>query len=262
MLGTWLNDNAASKYWLVDANTYNTAIKKNDGFAFDEAIPLFKGALFASVQSLSPWLIPYDDEVSQLPEELVSLGIGLASEENPQAVSLHLQSLLIASLDGVETMFRFYDRTVLTKMLATMEQSEINTLLGCISSVAVVEDDRLIVYENNSQHEYVFTPDTWWKIKPHHLAPLYDVASHVHSIERRCWELIPNLLAMLTDVHQTISFAVHKGITRTGSPEEAEKYALIAIADESGTHLSELSQPFHLTFDELKALETIKENQA
>ena len=58
MLKSWFEEQPEHQYWLVDHKLHKLAVAQNGGFGFDGAIPVFYGAMFDSVMSLSPWLIP------------------------------------------------------------------------------------------------------------------------------------------------------------------------------------------------------------
>ncbi|WP_462055269.1 DUF4123 domain-containing protein, partial [Vibrio cholerae] len=87
------------------------------GIVFDGTQVVFHGETFAPVMSLSPWLIPVSDKVLELSDELLQQGIFLTSHSSTSELLSHLQSLLIAALEGEEVLFRFYDRQVILPML-------------------------------------------------------------------------------------------------------------------------------------------------
>ncbi|MEL7293845.1 MAG: DUF4123 domain-containing protein [Pseudomonadota bacterium] len=256
MLKNWLMTSENS-YWLVSSNTHLDAVKEH-GFGFEDSVPLFAGALFSEVKDLSPWVIPVSEAVLSLQEETLNRGIGLCSYESVEAVLAHLRSLLTASLEGEDVMFRFYDPNVVLPMLKTMDEGERANFLGNIAAMAIANDE-LAVFSNTPKPEFQPNADIWWKIQPHHLAELYSLGAHAYAIERRWWELFPELMEKMDNPTASISEALQKAID-AGYQQQAEYYVMVDVAQQTGIHISEFSLPFHLTFEELKMLQAIKES--
>ncbi|EGS69322.1 hypothetical protein VCBJG01_1454, partial [Vibrio cholerae BJG-01] len=129
MLLQWLSEQTSNVYWLADHSTFKQAVANNSGIVFDGTQVVFHGETFAPVMSLSPWLIPVSDKVLALPDELLQQGIFLTSHSSTSELLSHLQSLLIAALEGEEVLFRFYDRQVIVPMLDAMRDLERNDFL-------------------------------------------------------------------------------------------------------------------------------------
>ncbi|MFM2590150.1 DUF4123 domain-containing protein [Vibrio sp. TBV020] len=257
MLSDWLKSYESGTYWLADNHAHKCAVEIH-GFGFNDAVPLFSGPMFESTLSLSPWLIPVSNEVLSIDDKVLNLGIGLNSSAEMSDVLAHLRSLLLASYQGEDVVFRYYDKSVIGPMLSVMNQSEVNHLLGNIDEVALA-DESLNRYSNNSQEEFALKEGVWWKVQERHLKPLYNVNLHAKSIERRWWNLLPQMMERLTAPEMVISGALTRAKTKGYDPEQWEACALIEVSTKTETHLSELSQPFQLTFEELKSLEKIKE---
>ncbi|MEI8671028.1 DUF4123 domain-containing protein [Vibrio sp. SA48] len=263
MLKSWFEEQPEHQYWLVDHKLHKLAVAQNGGFGFDGAIPVFYGAMFDSVMSLSPWLIPVSASILQLPNKMVNQGLGLSSRVSENGVIAHLRSLLIAALDGEEVLFRFYDCEVILPMLGAMDEAEINQFLGNINQLVVIEhheEDALITFTNTSRAEFTLKQEIWWKMLPHHLAPLYNINVHAHSLERRWWELLPHLLQRLEAPQQIILAALQSALNKQHNHDVAEQHALVAIVTATDAALDDVSHHLHLTSDELKELKTIKES--
>ncbi|RTZ16723.1 DUF4123 domain-containing protein [Vibrio aquaticus] len=255
MLSGWFRSCEIQTYWLADCQAHQRAVKEF-GFGFEESLPLFSGALFEQVTSLSPWLVPVSNELLDLKEETLGQGIGLASTASINSLVDHLRSLLFASFNGEEVMFRYYDNNVIEPMLRAMEEDERNRFLGNIDQLAV-SADALQCYVNGSVTSYSLQTQPWWKIQEHHLAALYNAEVHARSIERRWWNLFPQMMARLNNPQMLIVETLEKAQTQGYEPEIHEACVMVEIARRTQTQLSDLTQPFQLTFDELNTLETI-----
>jgi len=257
MLSEWFQLSEGQYYWLADTTTHQRAVKES-GFGFDDSVPLFAGPMFESAQALSPWLVPVSEQLRSVESDVLDLGIGIQSAAEFDQLIEHLRSLLLASYEGEEVMFRFYDKQVIGPMLLTMEESEVNSLLGNIDQLAVANES-LACYTNQSKVEFTLSTETWWKVQPHHLTVLYNVNTHAKSIERRWWNLFPKMMERLADPNDVILNALKKAQERGYPQDQMEACVLVEVTRQTQTHLSELSQPFHLNLEELKELETLKE---
>lgn len=247
----------SNTYWLVDSKTHKLAVKEL-GFGFDEEVPIFFGEGFASAMTLSPWLIPVTDQVTSLTEEVLEQGVLFHSKASLDGVIDHLRSLLIASLDGEEVMFRYYDKKVLLAMLQAMDESERYAFMGNIDTMIIAQQG-IHEFQNNASKPFELNLDVWWRLLPHHMDALYDVQNHAQILERRLWELIPNALAQFDSPSNVIIHALERAIERNYGKAQLESCVIIEVAKQANLHLSELSMPLRLTFDELKALQSIKE---
>ncbi len=172
MIQQWLVEQTTPVFWLLDQQAFKQVIAANNGLVFDGTQILFHGETFAPVMSLSPWLIPVSDKVLALPDELLQQGIFLTSYSSTSELLSHLQSLLIAALEGEEVLFRFYDRQVIVPMLTRMDEIEKNQFLGKINQLVVFdshEKNRLVSFTNTSDAQFTAKKTTWWVIKRHHL---------------------------------------------------------------------------------------------
>jgi hypothetical protein len=246
MLRQWLRTQERA-YWLVSSQLFRLAIKANNGLGFSDTQILFTGKAFEDVMSLSPMLIPVDDSVKSLPADILNQGIGLTSLAKASDVLRHLQSLLFASLEGEEVLFRFYDREVILPMLRGMNDQDRTSLLGNILVWALSENQQLLCYDNDRVTNYQYQKSVWWQIKPEHLVPLYSVSNHARALERRWWELLPNLLRTINDPRAVISQKLDIGLRQYGETEQAELYTLITLCQSA--HISIESIQERLRFD-------------
>lgn len=256
MLKPWLKEQQPHSFWLVCAQTHEQALMSN-GFAFEGAVPLFWGNTFKDVMTLSPWLIPVSDEVLALDDSLLNLGLGIVTTSSAITIQ-HLRSMLMSILDGEAVLFRFYDKVVIGPMLRAMMPSELQQFLGNIDCLAFV-DDELITFARNPQSDFQLKKERWWKLQPHHLESIYNTRHHAISLEKRCWQLIPDILEQLDEPLQIIASALERGIELGYPISELEACAIVELVQQSNSDFSQLLEPFRLTEQELSLLKSIKE---
>lgn len=257
MLKSWLATNSGTKFWLADNNAHKLAVAEY-GFGFEGELPLFTGPEFQSVQAFSPWLVPVSEGLLQVSSEVLAQGIAISSQALATDILEHLRSLLFASFEGEEVMFRYYDLKVLSPMLLQFEENERSRFMGNIDEIAYL-DDELKMYSNNLKTSFELNRTTWWNILPHHIASLYQRETHAKSLNRRWWQLSSRMMERVENSELVILSALKRAQTNGFESSQWESCALVEIAGHANVHLSELSIPFHLTFDEVKLLEKIKE---
>ncbi|TVO31781.1 DUF4123 domain-containing protein [Vibrio algivorus] len=250
--------NQEHAYWLVSSDIHQQAIKQNHQHGFPDALALFHSESFKQVMSYSPWLIPIQPELQHVDSDTFNQGIVLVSQAPMWDIVTHLRSLLYSALDGEEVMFRFYDPKVIVPMCATFTQDEINAFLGNSQQLACIQDGQLIIYHNTTQFDYQPHSETWWKIQPQHLEPLYKVDEHAKAIVSRLWEKLPKKINALPEpiafFQAILQHALNEGINR----HKAENIALFQFSKLTDTSDIELSQALMLTHDELKELQEIE----
>lgn len=261
MLTSWFWEQKQA-YWLVSVEIYQEAIKQNNQISFMEAIPLFHGDSFKDIQGFTPWIIPIQPALHNVDQTTFEQGFVWISDVSIWDVVSHLRSLLHASLNGEEVMFRFYDPKVLASMLNTFSPDEINAWLGNIKSMAIIENGVFQIYSNTSKREYKPKKVTWWKILPHHLVPFYQTQHHAYSIERRLWEKLPNMLERIPSINTTILSLLQKAIDKGLNSDEAESVVLASLAQQTKTEHSILSASLMLNDDEMKELRKMEEVMA
>ncbi len=245
-------------YWLVSSETHKKAIKQNHQLGFSDALPLFYGESFHSVMDYSPWLIPVQSAFNNIEANTFEQGLVFVSSSSIWDVIEHLRTLLFAALEGEEVLFRFYDTKVLVPMLATFHQDEINVFLGNCQSISCVEGGILKQYTNLSQLEYKPKTSSWWRILPHHLAPLYNVKTHAQIIVNRLWEKLPRQTDLLSEPVVFFQHYLSQAIELGFSSDKAEGIALVEFSKQTNTSYQFLSQALLLTDDELDELQKIE----
>ncbi|MCE0492489.1 DUF4123 domain-containing protein [Vibrio salinus] len=258
MLNEWFNESLYSCYWLVDSQTFEMALEANNYQNFKDTFILFDNTPFEDVMDFTPKLIPVSEEVKNLPKEILNHGIGLKTEAPKTQLLEHLQSLLLAALDGEEVLFRFYDINVISPILREMEQGELEQFLGNIKSLAVFAENGLETYSNNNESQYRYQNRPWWIIKPRHLEHLYNVENHARLLERFWWEKIPVVMAELDDSLNVITQFLKQGVERYPSKEKAELFTLKQMTHLTNIPLNEVTGNLLLDEDEIDFMNEIK----
>jgi hypothetical protein len=78
-------------------------------------------------------------------------------------------------------------------------------------------------------------------------------------LEKRCWQLIPDILEQLDEPLQIIASALERGIELGYPISELEACAIVELVQQSNSDFSQLLEPFRLTEQELSLLKSIKE---
>ncbi|MDC0610750.1 DUF4123 domain-containing protein [Vibrio sp.] len=258
MLSEWFNEKVYTCYWLVDSITFQKALEANNYQSFRDTFVLFDNKPFEDVMDFTPKLIPVTKEVKNLPKEILNHGIGLKTEAPKTKLLEHLQSLLLAALDGEEVLFRFYDINVIAPMLREMEQGELEQFLGNIKSLAVFGDKGLETYSSNNESQYKYQNRPWWIIKPRHLEHLYNVENHARLLERFWWEKIPDVLAELDDSLNVITQFLKQGVERYPSKKQAELFTLKQTTYLTNISLNHVTGKLLLDKDEIDFMNEIK----
>ncbi|EKO3594132.1 DUF4123 domain-containing protein [Vibrio metschnikovii] len=262
MIQQWLVEQTTPVFWLLDQQAFKQVIAANNGLVFEGTQVVFHGEIFAPVMSLSPWLIPVSDKVLALPDELLQQGIFLTSHSSSIELLNHLQSLLIAALEGEEVLFRFYDRQVIVPMLDAMLELERNDFLGPVERLAAVKQGVFQEWGNTRSAEFIYQPAPWWKIKPYHLMPLYRTEVHAQILERRFWEKLPYVMEQLDEPQQWIKTILDEAKQANLGHDNAEYLVLNHLWKASLTTLEQLSDALHLNQQELQEIMQIREKLA
>lgn len=263
MLLQWLSEQTSNVYWLADHSTFKQAVANNSGIVFDGTQVVFHGETFAPVMALSPWLVPVSDMVSDIDYEcLLQQGIFLSCSCPSTELLSHLQSLLIAALEGEEVLFRFYDRQVIVPMLDAMRDLERNYFLGPVEKLAAVKQGVFQEWGNTRSSEFIYQPAPWWKIQPYHLMPLYRTEVHAQVLERRFWEKLPYVMEQLDEPHQWIKTILDEAKQANLGHDNAEYLVLNHLWKGSLTTLEQMSDALHLNQQELQEIMQIREKLA
>ncbi|ENM5932528.1 DUF4123 domain-containing protein [Vibrio mimicus] len=262
MIQEWLMEQQTPVFWLLEQQGFKQVIAANNGVVFDDTLVVFHGETFAPVMSLSPWLVPVTEKVLQLPDEQFQQGIFLTSNSLATELLSHLQSLLLAALEGEEVLFRYYDRQVILPMLDAMRDLERNEFLGPVEKLAAVKQGVFQEWGNTRSSEFIYQPAPWWKIQPYHLMPLYRTEVHAQVLERRFWEKLPYVMEQLDEPQQWIKTILDEAKQANLGHDNAEYLVLNHLWKASLTTLEQLSDALHLNQQELQEIMQIREKLA
>ncbi len=248
---TWINQQSTHVFWLATASAYKDAVMQIGSIT--DAHPLFYGDEFSETMPLSPWLVPITSLI-QLEDELLKQGILLCSNQPMFSIVNHLRSLLIAGLDGVEVLFRFYDPQVIIPMLGQMNEADRSKFMGNIYIWAYWHNESVTALSNPHVEKFNSAERPWWIIKPEHLEHCYNLETHGYIFERRFWHVIPDVMKQLPDatehIHNSLTFAISKSLT----PEQRELYVLADLLQRSNCDFDTQAAKFNLSFDEKQTL--------
>ncbi|TLE26781.1 DUF4123 domain-containing protein [Vibrio cholerae] len=248
MLLQWLSEQTSNVYWLADHSTFKQAVANNSGIVFDGTQVVFHGETFAPVMALSPWLVPVSDMVSDIDYECLQQGIFLSCSCPSTELLSHLQSLLIAALEGEEVLFRFYDRQVIVPMLTRMDEIEKNQFLGKINQLVVFdshEKNRLVSFTNTSDAQFTAKKATWWMIKRHHLEAHENLPLVQANLESWLWRHFPKVMNEYLIQGRDIASML---IPFLSAPEQTLTYRVLSAAIVAVVGVEQLTQPSMIEF--------------
>ncbi|MBD1557853.1 DUF4123 domain-containing protein [Vibrio sp. S9_S30] len=257
MIKDWINNHIDSNtlYWIVSSEGFDLAIRSEGIHKIEDAHTFFHESYFRDLKSLSPRMIPIRDNILSLPEDILHLGIIIASSAEYHTLIEHYSSLFHAILDGEEVLFRYHDPMVIAPMLPTMSQSDMNLFLGNAEKVAVYFEEKVTQFQNSS--EQLFQPKTspWWVMKDTHLKPLYKTAIHAKHLERHLWRFVPELIRQHDDpahqIDQYLQSTPHPQCTES----DRETYALAnLLATSKDITLKALTEKLHLSAQEVEGI--------
>jgi len=259
MMKEWVLDHSNHIYWLVTADLFKKAL--NENMPADEAIPLFCIGQFKDLMPMSPWLLP-SESLTVLNEELLQQGLLLESDYPTNEVLDHLRSLLLAGLDGEEVLFRFYDPIVIAPMLNLMQESEKYLFMGNIKTLRYCHLETTITLNNplhdcHKQHE-----EPWWVIQPEHLVNSYDLDIHCQILDRRFWNVVPEVMEANVTSNIIIKDALIYASNQQWSIDEAELYALSQLLVTSNSSIANITKKFHLSSSDATTLVKFSEVKA
>jgi len=240
-----------SGYWLVTADTYHKTVDQLG--ALEQARPLFGNQFPEQLMSLSPWLVATSSITEKEPDVLRS-GIVITTQAPSREIIAHLRSLLWASFEGDEVLFRFYDPVVITPMLKLVGERERQCFLGNSDSWSLWDGETQQRYSNISTQEFSLQQSPWWKIKEAHLTPNDDVASFAANIERRLWATLPQAMNALPQPKQFIEKVLHQCKTTQNNTEDAQLFVLSSVVKETGINVDDAALALQLSSSELEQL--------
>ncbi|WP_000613963.1 DUF4123 domain-containing protein [Vibrio mimicus] len=243
MIQEWLMEQQTPVFWLLDQQGFKQVIAANNGVVFEDTLVVFHGETFSPVMSLSPWLIPITEEVLQLPDEQLQQGLFLTSHSSATELLNHLQSLLIAALEGEEVLFRFYDRQVILPMLARMDEIEKNQFLGNINQLIALDNhkkNRLVTFANTSNTQFTALQTTWWVIKAHHLENHENLPLVQANLESWLWRHFPEMMNEHVIQGRDIASMLAPFLS---APEQTLTYRVLSAATVAVVGAEQLTQP-------------------
>lgn len=248
MIQQWLTEQETPVFWLLDQQGFKQVISANNGVVFDDTLIVFHGEIFAPVMSLSPWLVPVTETVLQLSDEQFQQGIFLTSNSSATELLSHLQSLLIAALEGEEVLFRFYHRQVIVPMLERMDEIEKNQFLGKINQLVVFdshEKNRLVSFTNTSDAQFTAKKTTWWVIKRHHLEAHENLSLVQANLESWLWRHFPKVMNEYLIQGRDIASMLAPSLS---VPEQTLTYRVLSAAIVAVVGAEQLTQPSMIEF--------------
>ena len=257
MLKKYFLESKEHCFWLVTSSVYREAIKANNKLGFDDTRVLFTGNTYSKVMPMTPVLIPVSSDVKNLPDDILNKGIGLVSDVGLDNVLLHLQSLLVAALDGEVIMFRFYDPNVITNMLASFSLDETTRFLGNVNKLIIANDESCTVYESKRKSDFELKKSPWWIIKPEHLENLYNVNNHAYILERYWWEKVPDIMENLSNPKEDIIKLIHESKNQYENDEYLELYCLYWLAQKSNITIDYIYNKLPLIESEKKFIKDL-----
>lgn len=254
----WLSPQDKSGcYWLiaqsgVDAAAEHASLPK----LMEGAMALFDMVTFDSLVSLTPWLIPMNEAIANLPANTLKQGVFLHSDADASDVAAHLRSLLLAGLDGETVLFRIYDPLVITPILLAMTTQEVHAFMGNIDTLVVSADGYTHRFNHEHADEYTLQVAPWWVIKPEHIEERYNQEQHVVILSRRLWGMFPGMMSDLDNAETSISQALDKAKLQGFNASDSDLWVISQLATQSGTAAQILYEALMLDASERQLLNT------
>lgn len=137
-------------YILLDAARMNGEIEKAKELN-PEHICLYEGDSERFLGAVAPWLFEFKEDsafAKWIAEEAHanSWGIFIRSQAEPNDLYQHLRKfLLVATEDGRELYFRYYDPRVLREFLPTCDKAQLISFFGPIEAMMAEDENGLLV---------------------------------------------------------------------------------------------------------------------
>lgn len=201
MLKQWIESQQQAVYLLVDLLSQPELLPLFCRLGGEDAQPLFQQAEFEEHKEKGPWLLPLSQLIKKDPSILTKYpsltGVWLSSSHSPEAISKHLQSLLLAVYEGEAVLFRYYDINVLAPFLSSLASVKQEEFMGPIHHLAMEHDQHWLSFSNNQIRAYDASRDApWWYLSPEQLASQSNLPRHVYTIERQLWQQLHPLMCM------------------------------------------------------------------
>lgn len=243
-----------SVYWLASASVFTDAVKLRKGHSLEGALPLFDGDMFAGVMAFCPWLVPFSS-LKDLSDATTQQGMLLESSSSLVDVLAHLKSLLVAKLEKKDTLLRFYDPKVAFLMLAQLNESELNALLGNISVWSVWFEAEQSVFKKTNLDAFLLQTKPWWEVKPAHLRPFYSISTHAYMLERHLWEFLPDIMTKIPDSLAVITNGLKVGHEQGYNKNDIEIYVFSLLMVAGDGELDQFTDALELNVEERDRLQ-------
>lgn len=200
----WRSQQPGQLCAIIDAALDTTAVADYCSLDGGNAIPLFAGTAFADQAEQGPWLLP-----SPSPEFIAAHprlgGVYVASNAPADVVIQHWRSLIEVAFEGDVMWLRFADNRTFPKMLGTMSQQELDEVLGPCNGLWANDT----AWQRTPGAEFIPRQAPWFRIQPHHLAPLYDESRHAYILSRYLWQRMGGMVARHPNPEAAIATVLH-----------------------------------------------------
>ncbi|WFC15806.1 DUF4123 domain-containing protein [Aeromonas salmonicida] len=242
----WRNQQPGELFAIVDAALDTTAVASFCAMGGEYAYPLFAGTAFADQAEQGPWLLPSPSSEFIAAHPQLG-GFYVISSASVDVAQQHWQSLIEVAFEGEVMWLRYADNRVFPKMLGTMSQQELDDVLGPCTSLWANDSAWL------RTPEVEFTPRQapWFRIQPHHLAPLYDESRHAYILSRHFWQRMEEMMARHPNPDAAIATVLHHANQSGLEGDVLDGVVAGALTLQAEMALDAIRAPLMLTNDEL-----------
>ncbi|MBS2784321.1 DUF4123 domain-containing protein [Aeromonas salmonicida] len=242
----WRNQQPGQLFAIVDAALDTTAVASFCAMGGEHAYPLFAGTAFADQAEQGPWLLPSPSSEFIAAHPQLG-GFYVISSASVDVAQQHWQSLIEVAFEGEVMWLRYADNRVFPKMLGTMSQQELDEVLGPCTSLWANDSAWL------RTPEVEFTPRQapWFRIQPHHLAPLYDESRHAYILSRHFWQRMEEMMARHPNPEAAIATVLHHANQSGLEGDVLDGVVAGALTLQADMALDAIRVPLMLTNDEL-----------
>lgn len=242
----WRNQQPGELFAIVDAALDTTAVASFCAMGGEHAYPLFAGTAFADQAEQGPWLLPSPSSEFIAAHPQLG-GFYVISSASVDVAQQHWQSLIEVAFEGEVMWLRYADNRVFPKMLGTMSQQELDDVLGPCTSLWANDSAWL------RTPEVEFTPRQapWFRIQPHHLAPLYDESRHAYILSRHFWQRMEEMMARHPNPEAAIAIVLHHANQSGLEGDVLDGVVAGTLTLQADMALDAIRAPLMLTNDEL-----------
>jgi hypothetical protein len=242
----WRNQQPGELFAIVDVALDTTAVASFCAMGDEHAYPLFAGTAFADQAEQGPWLLPSPSSEFIAAHPQLG-GFYVISSASVDVAQQHWQSLIEVAFEGEVMWLRYADNRVFPKMLGTMSQQELDEILGPCTSLWANDSAWL------RTPEVEFTPRQapWFRIQPHHLAPLYDESRHAYILSRHFWQRMEEMMARHSNPEAAIATVLHHANQSGLEGDVLDGVVAGTLTLQADMALDAIRAPLMLTNDEL-----------